>query len=83
VEAKKKSTGSFPGLSGVTPVQIIAWPPFVAAALAAAEPHETTSTGGPKPLTKAQKLAKALKACGKKLKRRRATCRRQAKRRYR
>jgi len=80
---KSFTTGSFPGLPAGTPVQLIAWPPFVAAALAAAEPHAATNTGGPKPLTKAQKLAKALKACGKKPKKQRATCRRQAKRRYR
>jgi phosphodiesterase/alkaline phosphatase D-like protein len=77
------TTGSFPGLPGAAPAQLIAWPPFVAAALAAAEPHETTSTGPPKPLTKAQKLAKALKACNHKPKRQRPSCRRQAKRRYR
>src|SRR6202035_2819440 len=29
------NTGSFPGLPGSAPAQIIAWPPFVAAALAA------------------------------------------------
>jgi phosphodiesterase/alkaline phosphatase D-like protein len=80
---KSFTTGSFPGLPGAAPVQLIAWPPFVAAALAASEPHETTNTGGPKPLTKAQKLAKALKACSKKPKKQRASCRRQAKRRYR
>jgi hypothetical protein len=77
------TTGSFPALPGTAPAQLVAWPPFVAAALAAAEPHETPSTGGPKPLTKAQKLAKALKPCGKKPKRQRPSCRRQAKRRYR
>jgi hypothetical protein len=36
----------------------------------------------PKPLTRAQKLAKALKACAKKPKRKRPTCRSQAKRAY-
>jgi hypothetical protein len=36
----------------------------------------------PKPLTRAQKLAKALKACAKKPKRKRRTCRAQAKKRY-
>jgi phosphodiesterase/alkaline phosphatase D-like protein len=77
------TTGSFPGLPGAAPMQLIAWPPFVAAALAAAEPHAATNTGGPKPLTKAQKLVKALKACSRKPKRQRPNCRRQAKRRYR
>lgn len=76
------TTGSFPALPGAASAQLIAWPPFVAAALAAAEPHETTSTGGPKPLTKAQKLAKALKACSKKPKKQRAGCQRQARRSY-
>jgi hypothetical protein len=36
----------------------------------------------PKPLTRAQKLAKALRACAKKAKRKRAACRKQARRRY-
>ncbi|MCW3020502.1 MAG: hypothetical protein JWN10_2810, partial [Solirubrobacterales bacterium] len=36
----------------------------------------------PKPLTRAQKLAKALKACQKKPKRKRAVCERQASRKY-
>jgi hypothetical protein len=79
---KSFTTGSFPGLPAVTPVQIIAWPPFVAAAFAAAAPHETTSTGGPKPLTKAQKLAKALKTCKKKAKSKRAACEATARKQY-
>jgi hypothetical protein len=80
------TTGSFPGLPGVTAVQILGWPAFVAetAARAAREALEGTNTGPPsKPLTKAQKLAKALKTCSKKPKRQRPRCRRQAKRRYR
>jgi NHL repeat len=36
----------------------------------------------PKPLTRAQKLVKALRACAKKPKRKRASCRKQARRRY-
>jgi DNA-binding beta-propeller fold protein YncE len=36
----------------------------------------------PKPLTRAQKLAKALRACAKRPKRMRASCRKQARRRY-
>jgi hypothetical protein len=35
-----------------------------------------------KPLTRAQKLAKTLKACGEKPKRKRAACRQQARKRY-
>jgi hypothetical protein len=80
------TTGSFPGLPGVTAVQILGWPAFVAetAARAAREALEGTNTGPPsKPLTKAQKLAKALKTCSKKPKKQRASCRRQAKKRYR
>jgi hypothetical protein len=80
------TTGSFPGLPGVSAVQILGWPAFVAetAARTAREALEGTNTGPPsKPLTKAQKLAKALKACGKKPKKQRASCRRQAKKRYR
>jgi hypothetical protein len=42
-------------------------------------PLETIST---RPLSKAQKLAKALKLCAKRPKRRRARCRRQARKRY-
>jgi len=78
------TTGSVPGLPAVTSVQLISWPPFVTAALAeAAQPSAVVTPGSPKPLTKAQKLAKALKACGRKPKSKRAGCRRQAKRRYR
>lgn len=80
------TTGSFPGLPGLTAVPILAWPAFVAetAARSAREALEGANTRPPsKPLTKAQKLAKALKACGKKPKKQRASCRHQAKRRYR
>jgi hypothetical protein len=80
------TTGSFPGLPAVTPAQLIAWPPFVAALSerAAREAREGTNPGPPtKPLTKSQKLAKVLKACTKKPKKQRSSCRRQAKRRYR
>jgi hypothetical protein len=80
------TTGTRPGPPGATPVQIILFPPFVAALAerAAREARESTSTSPPsKPLRKAQKLVKALKACGKKPKRQRPGCRRQAKRRYR
>ena len=42
----------------------------------------STVESKPKPLTRAQKLAKALKACKKKPKKKRATCERQARRSY-
>lgn len=69
--------------SGAAPVALIAWPPFVTAELAASPPHLTPAAPAPRPSTNAQKLAKALKACGRKPKRQRAGCRRSAKRRYR
>jgi hypothetical protein len=52
-----------------------------------AEIHESTAIGvtgcaKAKPLTRAQKLAKALKACKKKAKGKRAGCRKQARKRY-
>jgi hypothetical protein len=83
VTGEAVNVSPIPAQAAVTPVQLVAWPPFVAAALAAAEPRESTSTGGSKPLTKAQKLAKALAACNRKPKKRRPTCRRQARKRYR
>jgi hypothetical protein len=77
------TTGSFPGSTGAAPlpVSLIAFPGFVAAELAAGIPS-TTRSATPKPLTKAQKLAKALKVCAKKIRSQRPTCRRQARRRY-
>lgn len=78
------TTGSFPGLPAVAPVQLVAWPAFVARELAAVEPHEESlNRSGSKPVTKAQKLAKALAVCKRKAKRQRSSCRRQAKRKYR
>jgi hypothetical protein len=79
------TTGSFPGSPGAAlpPVQLVAFPGFVAAELAAGTPGTTRSIT-PKPLTRAQKLAKALKACAKKRKshHQKASCRRLARRRY-
>jgi hypothetical protein len=77
------TTGSFPGSPSAfpPPVQLVAFPGFVAAELAAGIPG-TTRGATPKPLTKTQKLAKALKACNKKRKSQRASCRRQARKRY-
>jgi hypothetical protein len=45
-------------------------------------PTTTTKPTTPKPLTRAQKLSKALKACKKQPKRKRAACVRQAKKQY-
>ncbi len=75
------TTGLFPGQAAPGAVSLIGWPGFVLRELAAGVPQP--GPGGSKPLTKAQKLAKALNACKKKAKRKRAACRRQAKRRYR
>jgi hypothetical protein len=77
------TTGSFPGSTGAAPlpVSFISFPGFVAAELAAGI-LSTTRSATPKSLAKAQKLAKALKACGKKRKQQRAGCRRQARKRY-
>jgi hypothetical protein len=75
------TTGSFPGSGAPAPVQLMSFPAFVLNELAARTPR-TTGSVTPKPLTKAQKRAKALKACNRKPKRQRAACRRQVKRRY-
>jgi hypothetical protein len=50
--------------------------------VAPAESPPPPKKSTPKPLTRAQKLAKALKACAKQPKRKRASCRKQARRRY-
>jgi hypothetical protein len=75
------TTGAFPG-TGPAAAALVAWPGFVLQGLAAGPPHEPISTG-PRRLTKKQKLAKAPKACNKKPKKKRAACRRAAKRRHR
>ena len=74
------TTGSFPVASTLpaTPAFI----PYASIAeLDAREVQEGKKTP-PKPLTKAQKLAKALKACTKKPKKQRAGCKRQARKKY-
>jgi hypothetical protein len=70
------TTAGFPSLT----LPALAAPPLLAFT-----PLTPIAVSGPpvKPLTKAQKLAKALKACSHKRKSRRAACRRTAKRRYR
>lgn len=82
-EERSFTTPAFPGQAAPAAVSLVAWPGFVLKELAAAGAPSQRTAGGPKPLTKAQKLARALKACDKKPKRKRARCRRQAKRSYR
>ena len=55
-------------------------PALLVTPLVVTSPIKTTTTY--KPLTKAQKLASALKACGSKPKKQRATCKRQARKKY-
>jgi hypothetical protein len=76
------TTAAAPAESTPSPALILAWPPFVGAGILVLE-HQHPTTTKPKLLTRAQKLAKALNACSRKPKRKRASCRRQAKRRYR
>jgi hypothetical protein len=72
-----------PGGASVTPTPIIAWPAYVTSALNAPEPHETLSTPSTaKPLTKAQKLSKALRACHAKKGAKKAKCEAAAHKRY-
>lgn len=74
------TTGSFP--PGFTVPATPAFIPYASIAeLDAREVQEGKKTP-PKPLTKAQKLAKALKACTKKPKKQRAGCKRQARKKY-
>jgi hypothetical protein len=73
-------TGSFP--AALAPSAAPALLPYISIAeLDAREVQEGKKTP-PKPLTKAQKLAKALKACTKKPKKQRAGCKRQARMKY-
>jgi hypothetical protein len=75
------TTGVFPGQAAPGAAVLIGWPGFVLRELAEGPPK--TGHSSPPPLTKKQKLAKALKACGKKKKSKRTACRRAAKRRFR
>jgi hypothetical protein len=81
-EERSFTTGTFPGQAGPAAVSLVAWPGFMLKELASGIPP-TPAVTGPKPLTKKQKLAKALKACSKKHGKKRAACRRAAKRRFR
>ena len=63
-EVRSFSTGAFPGQAAPPAVSLVAWPGFVLKELAAGIAPRLTVTA-PKPLTKKQKLAKALKACAR------------------
>jgi hypothetical protein len=79
---KTFTTAAGPGATTPGAVSLVSWPGFVTAGIAALE-HPAAAPPATKPLTKKQKLGKALKACNKKPKRQRPSCRRQAKRKYR
>jgi hypothetical protein len=82
-EQRSFTTGSFGPSGAPGAVSLVAYPAFVLKELAAGQGPQIGSAP-PKPaLTKKQKLARALKACGKKPKRKRAGCRRAARKRYR
>lgn len=71
------TTAAQPSQGTPAAASLVGWPGFVLRELAAPVPVT------PKRLTRTQRSARALKACKKKPKRSRASCRRQAKRRYR
>jgi phosphodiesterase/alkaline phosphatase D-like protein len=71
------ATDSFPNLAIAAPVGPTTLPlPSIV------EPPAPKLAPKPKPLTRAQKLSKALKACQKKPKKQRASCKRQAEKKY-
>jgi hypothetical protein len=78
------TTGSFPGSPGAAPppVQFVAFPGFVLRELAGGQGPLTEPALPKHALTKKQKLARALRACGRKAKKKRAGCRHRARRRY-
>jgi hypothetical protein len=78
-EASNPSPGPSPFAAGTLPAVI----PFQSIAQIEAKEPKGNTGPPPKKLTKAQLLAKALKACNKKPRKKRAACRRAAKRRYR
>jgi hypothetical protein len=82
-EERTFTTGAFPGQPGSQAVSLVGWPAFVLKELVAGIPAQPGVSSGPKPLSKKQKLARALKACAKKPKSKRAACRRQVRRRFR
>jgi hypothetical protein len=79
------TTTSIAGLTAPAVAGTITWPPTITAVIAAIEhpPSNPTPPTAKPPTTKAQHLAKALKACSRQPKHKRLACRRQAKRRYR
>ena len=80
-EEKSFTTGSFPATFTV-PVTPTLIPYPTLAELNAKEAREAPKVKATKPLTKAEKLNKALKTCRRKPKRKRDACRRQGKRRF-
>jgi hypothetical protein len=76
------TTGSFPPGSGVASVALVSFPGFVLKELAAGQRPSGGSLPAKPSLVNKQRLNKALKACAKKTKKKRAACRREAKRRY-
>jgi hypothetical protein len=75
------TTASYP--PAFTPPAAFALIPYTSiAALDAKEARESPNALAPKPLTKAQRLARALKACSSKPKKQRARCKRLARKRY-
>ena len=74
------TTGSFP--AAVAPSAATALLPYNPISVLDAREAKEDKTTTSKPLTRAQKLTKALKACGKKPKKQRASCQRQARKRY-
>ena len=71
------STGSFAALPTIAAIPTIAFP-----SSRATTTPSTGAPGGKKTLSKAKKLAAALRTCAKKPKKRRAGCERQARRKY-
>jgi hypothetical protein len=74
------TTSSFPATVGPSPAPALL--PYTPIAILDAKEAAEHKTPASKPLTRAQKLTKALKACGKKPKKQRASCQRQARKRY-
>jgi trimeric autotransporter adhesin len=81
------TSGTAEPVSAVVPaiagVPLVAFPSVTLAEIASRVAQESSTSRGSTTLTTAQKLAKALKACGKRPRSKRAACRRQARRRYR
>jgi hypothetical protein len=76
---KSFTTASFPAPPTVSSLPLLTVP---LNGLTTTTPTKVTAPKKPKPSTKAKKLAKALKACAKKPKSKRAACKRQAHKKY-